>query len=228
MKEKNKSIIKYLTIYLLIPALIFAGVVVFDDRKYIFIALMVAILSCIPFFLSFENQKNSRKIVLVAVLCALCVVGRFVFFFIPFFKPVTAIVIISAIYLGPQAGFMIGSLTAIISNLYFGQGPWTPFQMMVWGIIGLLSGLLYKKLKQSKIFLLCFGAISGAAFSLIMDIWTVMWMDGTFNPVLYKAAIITSLPFMGIYAASNVFFLLVFYKPLGKKLERVIVKYGCN
>jgi len=228
VKVINKKTLKYLIVSLLVPTSVFTGVVVFEDRKYIFISLMVAVLSCVPFFLSFENQKNSRKIVIVAVITALCVIGRFVFVFIPFFKPVAAIIIIGAIYLGPQAGFMIGALSAIISNMYFGQGPWTPFQMMVWGIIGLIAGLLFKMLKSSKIALYVYGALSGVAFSLIMDVWTVMWVDGTFNPTLYKMAIITSLPFMGIYALSNVFFLIVFFKPLGKKLERVIVKYGCN
>lgn len=82
----------------------------------------------------------------LAVMAALGVVGRTVFQLIPLpnFKPVSAIVIITAIAFGPEAGFMTGALTAFVSNFIFGQGPWTPWQMFCWGMIGFVAGRLQK------------------------------------------------------------------------------------
>src|SRR5690625_7953059 len=79
--------------------------------------------------------------VVFAVLIALSSISRVLFAPIPVFKPVSAIVILTAIYFGAEAGFLVGALTALLSNIYFGQGPWTPFQMFAWGIIGLIAGL---------------------------------------------------------------------------------------
>ena len=87
---------------------------------------------------------------LTAAMTALSVSGRFLFAMLPGFKPVTAIIIITALYFGAQAGFMTGALTALISNIYFGQGSWTPFQMLAWGIVGLLGGILSGYLKKNK------------------------------------------------------------------------------
>ena len=163
-----KKILSYLIFLVCIPLVIAFGMAVFGDRQYAFAAAAVAVLSCIPFFISFEKGKNdARRIVIIAVMTALSVAGRFVFAPIPFFKPVTAIVIITAIYLGSEAGFITGSFSAVVSNFYFGQGPWTPFQMLAWGLIGFLAGLLAKKLVESKVLLIIYGALSGIAFSFI-------------------------------------------------------------
>ena len=159
-------------------------------------------------------------------MTALSVAGRFVFAPIPFFKPVTAIVIITAIYLGAEAGFITGAFSAVVSNFYFGQGPWTPFQMFAWGLIGFLAGLLAKRLLESKVLLIIFGALSGVAFSFIMDVWTTLWADGTFNIARFIASITTAAPFTVVYMVSNVIFLLLLTKPIGRKLQRLKTKYG--
>lgn len=169
-----------------------------------------------------NRTARSRRMVLVAVMTALCVVGRF----IPFFKPVAALTTITAIYLGGKAGFLVGALSALLSNFYFGQGPWTPFQMLAWGCIGLLAGVFNQPLKNSKIFLCLFGVLAGITYSLTMDIWTVLWYDGTFNPQLYMTAIVTAAPHTILYAVSNFIFLWLMAKPFGEKLERIKVKYG--
>lgn len=120
---------------------------------------------------------------------------------------------------------MTGALTAAISNFYFGQGPWTPFQMFVWGVIGLLAGMAASPLKKNKVILVLYGVFSGVLFSLLMDVWTVLWADGSFNIQRYLAAVISSAEFMIVYAVSNVIFLLLFAKPIGKALERISTKY---
>ena len=140
---------------------------------------------------------------------------------LPFFKPVTAFVIIAGVAFGGEAGFLTGSLSAVLSNFYFGQGPWTPFQMLAWGIIGLLAGVFAKGLKKSRLLLYGFGALSGVLFSLLVDVWTALWTG-----ISYVAALLSALPVTAVYAVSNVVFLLVLARPVGEMLERVKTKYG--
>lgn len=216
----------YFIFCLIIPAVVVGGAWLFEDKQYAWISLCVVILSCVPFFLHFEKKEtNTKKLILIAVMIALSVLGRILFTPIPGFKPVTAMVVITAMYFGSEAGFMTGALSAVISNFYFGQGPWTPFQMFSWGILGLIAGLIANPLKRSKIVLVIYAIISGILYSLLMDVWTVLWADGYFNFSRYLAAIISAAEFTGIYAVSNVIFLLLFAKPIGKILERVKVKY---
>jgi len=225
----NKKIFTYILILAAVPSVIAAGAFLFDDRQYAFVSLAVALLACVPFFAVFEkdDSKNStQKMIVVAVMTALSVVGRIVFTPIPGFKPVTAIVVITAMYFGCEAGFMTGSLSALISNFYFGQGPWTPLQMFVWGFIGFLAGLLAAPLRRSRIILAVYAVFAGVVYSLLMDVWTVLWWDGAFNEVRYWAAVISSLSFTAVYAVSNVVFLLLLAKPIGRKLQRIKIRYG--
>ncbi len=211
----------------LIPLTVFAGTLLLEQNRYDIVMLLVAVLSIIPFFLRFEHKRqNVRELVLVAVMTALSVAGRFLFAPAPGFKPVTAIVIITGLYLGWEAGYLCGSLTALVSNLYFGQGPWTPFQMAIWGLIGLFAALLAKQLCASRILLCIYGVFSGVAYSAFMDVWSTLWYDGYLNIARYLALLITALPFMAVYAVSNVVFLLMLTGPIGRKLTRIKTKYG--
>ncbi|MCR5652319.1 MAG: ECF transporter S component [Ruminococcus sp.] len=217
----------YVISLILIPIVILLGTATFGKQSYPAVSCAVALLACVPFFLTFEREKNTRKIVFLAVMVALSVAGRFIFAPVQFFKPVAAIVILAGMYFGAQFGFLTGALSAVVSDFYFGQGPWTPFQMFSWGLIGLLAGLLSSRLIRSKILLIIFGAFSGALFSLIMDVWTVLSLDGgEFNLSRFSAAVATSLPIIGIYVVSNIIFLLILSPLFGKKIERIKTKYG--
>lgn len=231
MKDKKqicKTIVSVCIFFIVIPLVIWFGVWLFNDRKYNVISMAIALLSCVPFFIRFEKGKSgAREVVVIAVMTAFSVIGRLIFSPIPGFKPVTAITIIAGIALGAESGFMVGSLTAIVSNIFFGQGPWTPFQMFVWGIIGFLSGLcFYKKQTSNRFILAVIGLVGGMAYSLLMDIWTTVSMEGTFNVSRYLFYISSSFPFMAIYAVSNVVFLFVLAKPFLEKLNRIKTKYG--
>ena len=209
--------------FLLIPALVIFGALAFDQQRSLIISLGVAALSLLLFMTGYERSNiGSRRMVLTAVMTALAVVGRF----IPVLKPITAICMITGMYLGAQAGFLGGSLSVLISNFYFGQGPWTAFQMLGFGLIGLIAGYLSRPLIKSKALLLIYGAGAGVAYSFIMDIWTVLWYSGGFDPGLYLAALASALPFTISYAVSNIVFLLLLGKPMGEKLSRVKLKYG--
>ena len=135
-----KRLLCWLIVIVAIPLSLILGVTVFHDRAYLWISLWIAVISCIPFFLAFEKrQGNTRRTVILAVLITFSVMGRFAFAAVPHFKPVAAIVVLAGMYLGPESGFLCGAFSAILSNILFGQGPWTPFQMFAWGLIGFLS-----------------------------------------------------------------------------------------
>lgn len=219
--------IAYGLLMVLIPVVVVGGALLFQEKHYAWIALCVAVLSCLPLFLCFEHRESTAKeLIILAVLVTISAVGRFIFAWVPGFKPVTAITVIAAIYLGREAGFVVGALSAVVSNFYFGQGPWTPFQMFAWGFLGFLAGVLAQPLKRRKIWMCLYGVLAGILFSAIMDVWTTLWADGTFNITRYLAACISAIPFTIEYAVSNVIFLLLLAKPIGEKLERIKRKYG--
>lgn len=221
-----KKWLSYGIMCLVIPAVILFGIFL-GQRAFAYISLCIAILACVPFFIRFESkEKDTKRLIIIAVIVALSVLGRIAFAAIPGFKPITAFIVIAAVYFGSEAGFMAGALTAVISNFYFGHGAWTPFQMFVWALIGFTAGLLSIPLKRSRILLSVYGIISAIVFSLVMDIWSVIWADGTLNSGRYAALVVSSLPMMVIYTISNVVFLLLLMKPLGRIFERLKIKYG--
>ena len=226
--KKKKLIFSIVMYFVAIPIAILLGIVLLNDRQYNLISIIVAGMACLPFFIKFEkSQSSAREIIVIAVMTALAVVGRLVFVAIPGFKPVTAIVIITAIAYGKDAGFLTGAMSALVSNIYFGQGPWTPFQMVAWGFIGFLAGVLFSKSDKPKMWLLIvIGIIGGVIFSMMMDVWTVFSIDGAFNLSRYLVAVSTSFPFMAVYAGSNAIFLVLLTKPILEKLNRVKIKYG--
>lgn len=221
--KKARGLLRFIIPFILIPAIVAFGALMPGEKKYILVSLAIAVLAVVLFICGFERKEiGTRRLVIVSVMTALSVVGRF----IPFFKPVTALTVICAIHLGGEAGFMVGAFSALLSNFYFGQGPWTPFQMLAWGLIGLLAGLLARPLKKSRAMLLTYGVISGIAFSAIMDIWTVLWYNGTPELSLYLGALLSALPYTVLYSVSNLIFLLLLARPFGNKLERIKKKYG--
>ncbi len=220
--KRLRNVIKIAVPFFLIPITAALGMILPMERRYLFTSLAAAVLSVLLFISGFEKKKTgSRRMVLISVMTALSVIGRF----IPFFKPITALSVIAAVYLGGECGFIVGSFSALVSGIWFGPGPWTPFQMLSWGLIGLFAGYLSPILKKSTVLLLLYGALSGVFFSLVMDVFTVVSL-GTFTPALYLSAFVTALPHTILYSVSNIIFLRFLGKPLGKKLERIKLKYG--
>ena len=227
MKEPIRRTLRWILPAVLMPLLVILGGWLLGERFYAWGILGMVILSQLLFFTGFDRKTTgTRRLVIAAVMTALSVMGRIVFAPIPGFKPITAIVVITGIWIGGETGFLVGALSALISNFFSGQGPWTPFQMFAWGMLGLIAGLLSGGLKRSRIALAAYGVFAGAAYSMFMDIWTVLWYQGGLNLAMYRAALVTSLPYMFSYTASNVLFLLMLGRPFGQKLERIRIKYG--
>ncbi len=221
---------KWLTLLLLlvcVPAVAVLGAVIFGEKYYAFMALFVAVLTCLPLFYTFERKNTtSAELSVLAVLVALSALGRLIFAFLPGFKPVTAIVVLAAVYFGKEAGFAVGAFSALVSNFYFGQGPWTPFQMCAWGLIGFAAGLLQGPLRRNRLWLCLYGAVAGVLYSAAMDVWTVLWAEGGWNWSRYLATAVTALPTTVLYAVSNIIFLFLLARPIGDKLERLHTKFG--
>ena len=223
MPLRLRSVLKIVIPFVLIPLLVAVSAFAFFGQRYLIISLGIAVLALLLFMAGVERRNiGSRRMVITAIMTALAVFGRF----IPLFKPITAIIVITAVYLGAQAGFLTGAMSVLLSNIWFGQGPWTPFQMLGFGLIGLFAGYLSRWLVHSKALLVIYGVFAGIAYSFIMDIWTVLWYSGGFDTGLYAAAIISALPFTALYAVSNAVFLLILSKPIGNKLNRIKIKYG--
>lgn len=119
-------------------------------RHYYLISVAIICVALAVFAWRFEGRKpRAREVVVIAVLVALAVAGRAAFFMVPQFKPVAALVIISGVALGANSGFLVGVLSGFVSNFVFGQGPWTPFQMIGFGLLGLLAGLVFYRVRMA-------------------------------------------------------------------------------
>ncbi|MDR2957181.1 MAG: ECF transporter S component [Coriobacteriales bacterium] len=146
----NRTKVAAVLVILCIPLVIAINILFFEDRSYYITSFVIIALSMVPFALVFEGRKpQARELVVIAVLVALTVAGRTAFFMVPQFKPVVAMVIIAGASLGAESGFVVGALSAFVSNFIFGQGPWTPWQMFAFGIIGFIAGLLFYQLAAS-------------------------------------------------------------------------------
>ena len=215
---------------LIVPALLYLSVRIFHGKKYMISSLIVVFAAMLPFFMVFEGRKpKAREIMVIAVLAALGVAGRAAFFMVPSFKPVAAFVILTGISFGGEAGFLVGCLIMLISNMFMGQGPWTPWQMFSFGIIGFLAGILYKKgiLKARKADLCIYGFLSVVLiYGGIMNPASVLMAYGHITKESLLAFYISGLPVDLVHAASTVVFLCIMSRPLLTKLERIKVKYG--
>ena len=185
--------------------------------------VLLAAVSCLPYYFKYEKKKpQTREHVVLAVMTALTVISRMIFAPVPGFKPVAAMAF------GRESGFLCGSLSAFVSNFFFGQGPWTPFQMIAWGSIGWFSGMLNRtgQMEKRRIRTAVFGILAGIWYSLVMNLWVVIGAGEGLEWIRYGAVFITSLPVTAEYCVSNVLFLWILVPGFMKRLNRVKYKYG--
>lgn len=229
-KLSKRTLVAAGMILLLIPLTIFIGVFYLDDKKYYFISLLVILETIAPFIMIYEGRKpQARELVVISVLCAIGVSGRAAFFMLPQFKPVVAIVIISAVAFGAETGFLVGAVIGFVSNFFFGQGPWTPWQMFAFGIIGFLAGVLFRKgvLLRTRLSLCIFGGLSTFfIYGGIMDPASVLIFQANPKAEMFLTAYISGLPFNMIHAIATVFFIWVAAPAMLEKLDRIKIKYG--
>ena len=226
----GRSRLVLLLCLLAIPVTLYLGLKLGGGRKYLVTSVFIVLESMIPFFVAFEGRRpQARELVILSVLSALAIGGRAVFFALPGFKPVAALVILSGVAFGAESGFLVGAITMLVSNVLFGQGPWTPWQMFAMGVLGLLAGILFQKglLSRDRLSLSIFGGLS--IFVIYGGILnpTSVWMYQS-RPTLKMilATFVTGLPADAVHAMATVFFLWFLSESMLEKLDRVKVKYG--
>ncbi|MBR4172962.1 MAG: ATP-binding cassette domain-containing protein, partial [Clostridia bacterium] len=228
----KRKIGKYtaLIMAVIVPLTVLFGVYFLGDRKYYFISLLIVLETLIPFFAIFEKgKKGAREVVVVSVLCAIGVAGRIAFFMIPQLKPLLAVVILSGVSLGGEVGFLVGAMSGFLSNFFFGQGPWTPWQMFALGLIGFLAGVVFGKgiLKKTRLSLALFGFFSALLiYGGIMNPASVLMVTTDVNWGMIYSAFLVGFPIDLVHAASTAVFLWFLGKPFIEKMERIKIKYG--
>lgn len=209
-----------------LAALAFGAVAQFDQTALLSLGVVVGAL--VVFFARFETSKPAlRQIMPTVVLAALAAAGRILFAALPDFKPVSAIAIIAGAAFGRQAGFMVGALAALVSNLFFGQGPWTPWQMCAWGLIGYFAGVLADRgAFERRPVLYVYGFAAPLLYGFLLNSYYIV---GFVHPLTWQTALLAygaGLPFDLVHGAATVVFLAILYQPWRKKLDRIKRKYG--
>lgn len=230
---KRSAFFSLLVILVLIPGTLYLGTQM-TGRMYYLTSSLIIIEVMLPFFFSFENRRpQARELVSIAVMCALATAARVVVP-IPSFKPMMAIIMMTGIAFGAEAGFMAGAITAFASNFFFTQGPWTPWQMMGYGIGGFVAGLVFRKRKfasrqtwkttiQYAVFaFLCTLCVVGP----LLDSCTIFTTAPTITKKYVLAVLASGLPYNINHALASGVTMLLFSKPMLEKLDRLKRKYG--
>lgn len=225
-KRKIISVISVLLIPVCIVLCYF-----YVDREYLYITCALTLtLSFVPFFLSLESGKlHARELVVLSSMTAIAVAGRCAFYALPQVKPTCAVVIITAIVFGSQAGFLTGSLSMLLSNFIFGQGMWTPFQMFAMGMCGLIAGLLFHEKKSSAkpVIVACVGAvICFFVYGFIADLNSVFMLTRSFDIKSIITVYSAGIPFNLIHAVTTFVVILVALPVFKRVLERIKIKYA--
>lgn len=192
------------------------------------VSVVASVVSLALFFFSYELARPSlRETMPVVVMAALAAAGRIIFAPIPDVKPVSAICIVAGAVFGRRSGFMVGALAALVSNFFFGQGAWTPWQMYAWGMIGWLSGVLAATgAYERKWPVYAYGFASGLLYGLILNLWSLL---GFYHPQTIVEALViwaAALPFDIVHGVATVGFLALLWAPWHRKLERLKVVHG--
>lgn len=224
--ESSRTVL--VTSAFVVLGLLFISVLLFDDKPYMIVCTAIMGLTIIPLFARFELKNiQSKEIVLLAVLAAIAAISRVPFAPLPSVQPTTFVIIVSAMVLGPEAGFIIGASAAIVSNIFLGQGPWTPWQMYAWGMSGMIAGLLrHTSFMKSRLGLSTYGFIVGFLFGWFMNLWFILGFLGDFTWKTFVSAYVASFYFDLAHALSNVFFLYLFSSSWIHILNRFKRKYA--
>ena len=222
-------VLGHLSFFILLSVLLCLSLVWQDH--YLGLSIGVVSISMLYLLYRFEKRKvEAGELVLLAVLSAIAAVGRIPFASVPSIQPTTFVIMMAGLVFGAESGFIIGATAALASNMLLGQGPWTPWQMAAWGLVGLTAGLLrhtsFMKRSWGRV---VFGIVWGFLFGWIMNLWGFFsFTQSTGNITL--EAIFTyfagSALFDSMHSLSNVFFLLIFGNTWIKHLTRFKRKYG--
>ena len=225
---KKTTVCNLVLIFLLIPGTLYLGSRM-TGRWYYATSTLMIMETMLPFFLAFETRKpQARELVTLAVMCALAVASRVVVM-IPGFKPITGIIMITGIAFGPEAGFMAGAISVFASNFFFSQGPWTPWQMMAYGLAGFLAGALFHRRfpVRNPVALAVFGfGLIVVVIGPLLDCCTLFTVSTRLSWKYAATVFGAGLPYNLQHGLACGVTLLLFSRPLLEKLDRLKTKYG--
>ena len=226
---KKSTFFSLLVIFLLIPGTLLLGRSL-PGRWYYLTATAIVVEIMLPFFAAFESRRpQARELVILAVMAALAAVSRVAFVFLPYFKPLTGIVMLTAVAFGPQAGFLTGAMAIFASNFFFSQGPWTPWQMFAYGIAGFLAGAVFhgRQKWQNPFVMAAFGFLAVLLIvGPLLDSCTVFTMLTSFTREGLLLIYGQGVPVNLMHGAGTAVTIAVLGKALLKKLSRLQTKYG--
>lgn len=217
----------YLLMVLIVIGLLVYELFVAGGKTYYYTSLGIILAGLIGFFLHFESGKpHALLLTMIATLCALAIVSRIAFFILPQVKPVAAVIILAGVAFGTEVGFVTGAVSAFVSNFYFGQGSWTPFQMFALGLIGALAGVLFYGKRQTTWKIALYGMISVLLiYGGIVDLNTIFFTSQEINLAIVFSVYASALPFNLLFAVSTASFLWILKKPVLKRIGRIQGKY---
>ena len=192
------------------------------DWNWSLISLVLVAVTLLSGYLVFEKSPSCAKdIALIGTLAALSGLGRVPFAAVPGLQPTTFVVLCSGYVLGPLAGFIIGSSAAFASNFFLGHGPWTPWQMLAWGMVGISSGMLKRMgLRHAYPFLLILSFLWGFVFGWLMNMWHWLTFVHPLTPKTLIAVNLTSIWFDSVHAVGNLVFMFLFGRGFVSILKR--------
>ncbi|HYJ21817.1 MAG TPA: prenyltransferase/squalene oxidase repeat-containing protein [Solirubrobacterales bacterium] len=168
-----------------------------------------------------RSRPPSQVVALVAALAALAIAGRIAFAAFPNVKPTTDIVIFAGYALGGAPGFAVGALAALVSNLWFGQGPWTPWQMVGWGLCGVLGAALAlggRNVGRLGLALVC--GLAGIAYGALLNFSLMATYGGDLSLERFGVLMTRAIPFDLAHAAGNVALALIAGPAMVRMLSR--------
>jgi energy-coupling factor transport system substrate-specific component len=169
-----------------------------------------------------RSRPTSQVVALVAALAALAIAGRIAFAAFPNVKPTTDIVIFAGYALGPAPGFAVGALTALVSNFWFGQGPWTPWQMAGWGLCGILgAALALARPRAGRFTLATVCALAGIAYGALLNFSLMATYGGDLSLQRFLALESRAVPFDAAHAIGNATLALI----AGPAMVRMLVRF---
>jgi len=192
------------------------------ELNWSLLSLGLALLGLLGFFLKFESRRPpAGELAMLATMSALAALGRLPFAAIPNVQPTTFLVLVSGYVLGPGAGFAVGALAALASSFFLGLGPWTPWQMVAWGLAGLSAGVLARmKKNHSRFALVTFALGWGYLYGLIMNVWHWLTYVYPLTWQTFAATYAAGFAFDTLHALGNGLFMFLMGMEMIKILRR--------
>ena len=212
-----------------VPAIIFGCFKLINGKQYYLASALIVVLALGALFFSTEKKRlSTRELVSIACIVALAVAGRAVLFMLPQVKLTCAIIILAAISFGPNVGFLCGSLSMLVSNIFFGQGTHTPFQMFGMGLVAFLCGLMFynNRLGRNRLIVaLVGGFLCFAVYGFIVDSSSALFFSSPLSLKTVMPIYISGISFNAIHGVSTFVFILIATPYIKDTFDRLAIKY---